>query len=380
MKKLSSAVCLLFLLILGFQSVFFSFAVSNGSKASEKAESITISSRTIVISVGETAELKINGTSQKVKWETDGKGVAAVNKNGRVIGVRQGVGLVTAKVGSKKLACAVRVEKPALSRTAKTFYIGEAYSLKLKNTLRYVRWISTDSSVVTVGKNGKLNAVSTGKAKIVAAVGKAFYTCAVEVREYRTIKNVPYINQNEVGLPTGCESVSAVMALKYLGVNISTDKFVDKYLSRSEMMFVFNPYKEFGGDPRSEKEGMGCYNTAIEKAVKKLIKDKKLKLKVTALSGVSVDKLCKTYVNNNIPVVFWATSGMKKPRKTCEIYYNGKKHRWIAPCHCLLLVGCDGENYIFHDPQTEAYRKYPKAAVERAYKGMKSQALVITKK
>lgn len=40
---------------------------------------------------------------------------------------------------------------------------------------------------------------------------------------------VPYIDQS-VKYPTGCESVSSVMLLRYLGYNLSVDEFIEKYL------------------------------------------------------------------------------------------------------------------------------------------------------
>ena len=43
------------------------------------------------------------------------------------------------------------------------------------------------------------------------------------------IIQVPYIDQS-VKYPTGCESVSTVMLLQYLGYDISVDKFIADYL------------------------------------------------------------------------------------------------------------------------------------------------------
>ena len=45
--------------------------------------------------------------------------------------------------------------------------------------------------------------------------------------------NVPYINQR-MDYPTGCESVSAVMALQYAGVDITVDTFIDDCLDTGE--------------------------------------------------------------------------------------------------------------------------------------------------
>ncbi len=225
----------------------------------------------------------------------------------------------------------------------------------------------------------ELIAKDSGKVKITAQIGLSKYKCTVTIKDSKTIKDVKYINQNNVGLPTGCESVSTVMALNYLGVKITPDKFVDKYLKKSKNMFIFNPHEEFGGDPRTTDKGLGCYNTAIESAVNKLIKKEKIKLKVTVLNDVSISDICTKYIKNNIPVVFWATNGMQPTRESCTIRYNNEEHYWISPCHCLLLVGYDKDNYIFHDPLVNAYTKYPKSKVRAAYKGMMSQALVIEK-
>ena len=45
--------------------------------------------------------------------------------------------------------------------------------------------------------------------------------------------DVPYINQSEK-YPTGCESVTSVMLLHYLGYDISVDEFIEKYLVKKE--------------------------------------------------------------------------------------------------------------------------------------------------
>ncbi len=44
--------------------------------------------------------------------------------------------------------------------------------------------------------------------------------------------DVPYIDQSKL-YPTGCESVSTVMLLRFLGIDITVDEFIEKYLERS---------------------------------------------------------------------------------------------------------------------------------------------------
>ena len=41
----------------------------------------------------------------------------------------------------------------------------------------------------------------------------------------------PYLDQSK-SFPTGCESVSAVMLLHFLGYDISVNEFIDRYLDK----------------------------------------------------------------------------------------------------------------------------------------------------
>ena len=48
----------------------------------------------------------------------------------------------------------------------------------------------------------------------------------VETSCVRQVLDAPFIDQREK-YPTGCESVSAVMALQYAGVDITVEEFID---------------------------------------------------------------------------------------------------------------------------------------------------------
>ena len=88
------------------------------------------------------------------------------------------------------------------------------------------------------------------------------------------IIDVPYINQKEK-YPTGCESVTAVMALKNLGYDITVEEFIDCYLDKGQTPHYVNselvgcdPWLQFPGSPYN-KSGIGCFASVISKAVKK---------------------------------------------------------------------------------------------------------------
>lgn len=176
--------------------------------------------------------------------------------------------------------------------------------------------------------------------------------------------------------PTGCESVSAVMALRYAGMEITVDDFINDYLVCTER--PFDPNKSFGGNPRSTA-GKGCYAPVIKSACDKLLAGSKLEAVV--LSEPTVADLCEKYIARDIPVIIWATLDMAKPFLGDSWEFEGKTVTWIRPEHCLLLVGYNSESYIFRDPMhKESVTYYSKEETETAYKGLFSQAVVIKEK
>ena len=58
--------------------------------------------------------------------------------------------------------------------------------------------------------------------------------------------SAPYIDQS-VKYPTGCESVSSVMLLQYLGYDITVDEFIEKYLEKKD--FEERQGQLYGADP-----------------------------------------------------------------------------------------------------------------------------------
>ncbi len=89
--------------------------------------------------------------------------------------------------------------------------------------------------------------------------------------------DVPYISQKGK-YPTGCESVSTVMLLRFLGFDISVDKFIQNYLDcrnfemRDGQLYGPDPKEYFCGSPYSEDD-FGCYAPVICKALRKVFSE-----------------------------------------------------------------------------------------------------------
>lgn len=201
----------------------------------------------------------------------------------------------------------------------------------------------------------------------------------------RVMLEIPCIDQREK-YPTGCESVTAVMALRYAGVEVSVEEFIDWYLPMSETpwydgsggYFCADPREAFLGSPYSP-DGWGCYAPVIKTAAEMLITDKKASLTVTDLTGTTLEELCREYIAQGVPVILWSTMYMTQPqnRVAITVVGTGQQTEWVSPEHCLLLVGMDGESYWFNDPLEGTAVAYERTAVEQAYEALGQQALAI---
>lgn len=201
----------------------------------------------------------------------------------------------------------------------------------------------------------------------------------------QVLLDVPFICQRDK-YPNACESVSAVMTLQYFGIDITVEEFVGQYLTIGIAPYIdsdgirrgCDPWEAFPGNP-CDKTGWGCYAPVIAKALNAVpLPDG---FQVLEIYDLSVSELCSRYIDNGIPVIFWATIDMKKPEASLSwnILGTDDEFTWIAPLHCLLLTGYDDMFYYFNDPLQKKNCRYTKDSVELAYAGMYSQAIVLVR-
>lgn len=74
------------------------------------ASKVTLNRKSADITVGKTVQLKVKGTKKKIKWSSSNTYVAKVTQKGKVTGRHTGSAKITAKTGSKKLVCKIKVK------------------------------------------------------------------------------------------------------------------------------------------------------------------------------------------------------------------------------------------------------------------------------
>ena len=185
--------------------------------------------------------------------------------------------------------------------------------------------------------------------------------------------------------PSGCESVSTVMNLNYLGYDITIDEFINNYLPKGSAPYrkknvwhSDDPDKVFLGDPTSSF-GWGIWAKGLYSAVREYMADQKKSMLVTYTYYETLESLCDKYIKKDIPVIVWVTVGMQNTYERLNAVIDGinKKYTWISPNHCMLLVGFDSSYYYFNDPTTGKVEKYGKEEAQNAFSGNGSQAVII---
>lgn len=196
----------------------------------------------------------------------------------------------------------------------------------------------------------------------------------------KLLSGVPVISQFP-NYPTGCESVSAVIAVRAAGDKLSVKSFVTNYLKKSSS-FYLQDGKKFGPDPReyfigtpTSQNAYGCMAPVIEAALNKFYNGKKTVVNAT---GSTLEQLCERFVNHGTPCIVWASINMAEPYYS-SIWHleNGESYTWLANEHCLVLMGYDSKCYYFSDPYKGAVVKFEKALCQSRYKAFGQQALAI---
>lgn len=158
------------------------------------ATKVTLSRKSVSVSVGCSTKLQLNNAVSTVKWKSANPSIATVSKKGTVIGVRQGTTKISATYRRKTYSCKVKVNSSRISAEKRTLPVGQSYQLwvvkrmpKDNETVNDVKvssnvtWKSSDNRIAQVNKNGLVVARGEGFVEITAKTKGESYTCIVSV-------------------------------------------------------------------------------------------------------------------------------------------------------------------------------------------------------
>lgn len=163
---------------------------------------------TLLLAPGETGKLTATGGAvEGYSWITNDSGVAKVDTDGTVTAVAEGTAMITVTCGDESAACAVTVQNKADTNTStslKNLKIKTEYGIELKPredgiydiTMQSKEtscqlilegitgtptWKSSNTNVVKVSSDGKLERVGKGEATVTITLGNATAEILVRV-------------------------------------------------------------------------------------------------------------------------------------------------------------------------------------------------------
>lgn len=128
---------------------------------------------------GDSFKLYVMRLNERVTYSSTDFKVADVTIFGKVIAFRPGTTIIKVKYGDKVLRCRVRVID--INKKKLTLKAGKSTWLNVKGVWLGVRWSSSNSSVVSISRFGRVTAKRRGSAKIYAKVRGKVMTCQVRV-------------------------------------------------------------------------------------------------------------------------------------------------------------------------------------------------------
>lgn len=169
-----------------------------------KAAKIQLNKQKITLAKGNTAKLKITGTTKNVKWSSNKKSVATVSTKGKVTAKKKGTATITARVGKKKYKCKVTVlnsyipvkqlylcpkdyngKEVLRTNFSTSLWEGISKNIPVKilpqnTTYKKITWKSSNNDIVSVS-NGTITAHKIGTAVITAECDGKKASCNVRV-------------------------------------------------------------------------------------------------------------------------------------------------------------------------------------------------------
>lgn len=289
----------------------------------------------------------------------------------------------TCKVIVKKLPEAIDLIIPTKHIVNTTFSV--LYDIGDDTAVNNVDVSVSDDAVLKIDEEDKtlIHCLKKGSATVTVTLPNGVTSSKhVSVDNY-TSNTIKFTTLNQYPyLPTGCEVVSLTSVLRHYGFDIDAVTMADKYMPKvSYDYFSVSPHDYFLGDPHTA-DGFGCFSGCLVKTAENYFKDENIDDYVALdITGCSFDELY-SYLENDIPVVTWVTSGFVDPYNSGSWVVNGETINWCNHEHCLVTTGYDKNTGRISVADNSGGYNYTvsKTQYEKVFKGMGSMAVVVLKK
>lgn len=215
-------VCLLMAVLV----VSFFLSSADVQAAKKPVKSITLSTKSKQMTVGDTFKLKVKSVSPKssskaVTWKSSNTKVVKITASGKVTAKKAGTATITAvskKAKNVKAKCKIKVynkiKSIKLNTSSKTLGIGEKFALipniSPSNTLKKITWKSSNEKVASVNTKGVVQAKAQGVAVITVVSqdsGKKQASCKINVTSGYTTASLKTLKNTDNFLESAIEHI-----------------------------------------------------------------------------------------------------------------------------------------------------------------------------
>lgn len=362
---------------------------------SDAPTSINFSDTTITMGVGESVPLTPTFNdgefSNALTYKSDNEQIVSASKNA-VTALKAGECTVTATTyNGHKASCKVVVKNTpqqisvvTLDKYSVNSHIDVIAGMPSDCAAYSIDVTVSDDSVLKIDEKSPMliHCIKEGQSDITLTLQSGVSaTKTITVGNYtgNQIKDFKILNQYPT-LPTGCEVVSLTSVLNHYGMDVSMTTMADEYLPYYNQ-YPPNPNLGFLGDPYS-RDGAGCYAACIKQTADNYFTSNSIDDYVALdISGCTPYELFD-YLQNNVPVVTWVTSGFVTPWVDSSWIVNGETITWCSYEHCLVTTGYDknaGTVTVADDSGGYTYT-VSMSKFKEVFLGMDSMAVVILKK
>ncbi len=252
----------------------------------------------------------------------------------------------------------------------------KTYNKKGNKLLHFMRGALLTIVILLVGV---IVAGTYNYSPVFAGVGKNLIKAPQKTQE-KVLIDAPILSQYPE-YPTGCESISAMMLLRYYGFEISADDFIDEFLPLGDLpmgantVYAEDPNEYFIGNPRDDRS-YGCYAPVIQKALNGVFEGSDFSAR--AVKNTTLESVADKAIKNGKPALVWVSMNMKKTTVGQSwILPDGARFTWMAGEHCMLFVGYSETEYYFNDPMTGKLTAYRKELCEERFSELGGQAVLV---
>lgn len=317
-----------------------------------------------------------NATNRGITWSSSNPGVLTVSEDGIITAVGSGSAAIRCASNDGAVTAESSVNITA-SSSAALYYATEKVALRRAPSSKasILGYAGQDNECAALYSADGWYLINCG-----STVGYAPASAFSSTRPVR-ISGVPYINQFDLGLYTGCEAVSATMLLRYYGYNVTSEQMVAATPSgapkheENGVWIGANPFEAFVGDPHKKlNEGSwGVFAKPIVKAMNQFCGGR-----AKEISGCSEEQIYQ-YLLAGKPVVIWCTAGGQdiEAGVTWRFPDGSGIFQELVHQHCAVLIGMDSKYVYLNDPSRGQNSRQLKSVFFANWRILYSQAIII---